>query len=389
MIEILLAKWLKRQEKRKTRDTQYAYGIFAQYIGILCNLFLFVTKLGIGIMMQAHVIVSDAFNNLSDCLTNIVSVFGFKAASKPADEKHPFGHGRIEYLLALLAAVFILFVAFELFAKSIDRFFHPLSLRYNPILLVLLVLSVFVKFWMSHFYQKMAKKSGSLLLQGAATDARGDMLITSVTVISVVLSHFFAHIPFDCLFSLFVAVFIFKAGIELAKDVVDRLLGSSVNEKMRQSIEELLSADTQVLGVHDIVVHDYGMHVVLGSAHIELDSRLSFMQAHQISDRCERNIKQRLAIDIVIHADPHDIQNPRIVDIQTILKETLYRFHPSMSFHDLQLHNDILTFDITLPYDYDKDTQPIQQSIQSALLDNGYAYTCEIIFDRGYIEDKV
>jgi cation diffusion facilitator family transporter len=388
MSDLLLKTFVKDYKHTEDPKVRYRYGILAVTLGMLCNLFLFILKLIIGLVMNASAIVSDAFNNLSDCITNIVSLYGYHAARKPADAEHPFGHGRVEYIVSFVASLAILVVGYELLVSSIQEIRHPGALSFNPVLTVILMASIAVKAWMAHFYQKLGKASDSLILLTASQDSKADILTTSVTVVSVFLSRAVKNFPLDGVVSFAVSLLILKSGIELSRRIINQLLGLPVGSDLYAKLESIIREDKRILGVHDMIVHDYGPDRKIGSAHIELDSSLSFVEAHEAADEAERRIRKKTGTAMSLHMDPIDIDNPVLSRYRVKLEEVLKMVNPDLTMHDLQMDRDgmntVLSFDVKVPFDCRDSDEEMRRAIDMMMEEKHLKLV--ITFDRGYTE---
>lgn len=391
MSDLLLKKFVKDYRNTKDPAVRYRYGVLAEVMGMLCNLFLFVLKLCIGLFMNASAIVSDGFNNLSDCITNIVALYGYHASHKPADAEHPFGHGRVEYVVSLLASLAILVVGYQLFVSSIKAILHPEALTFNAVLTCILAASIAVKGWMAHFYRKLGKATDSLILLAASQDSRADMLTTGVTAVSVVLSLWIDKLPIDGIVSLLVSLLIFRSGFELSHKIINQLLGLPVGRQLYEQLENSLREDPRVLGVHDIIVHDYGPDRKIGTAHIELDSSLSFTEAHEAADEAERRIRRELGVAMSLHMDPIDRNDPEVSRWRIRLEEILKDINPGLTMHDLHVEHEgrtaVLTFDVKVPFDCHDSDEDIRNAIEMMSNADEKRIRLDITFDRGYTEE--
>lgn len=392
MSDLLLKKFVK--DYRNTRDpkVRYRYGILAEVTGMLCNLFLFALKLAIGLFMHASAIVSDGFNNLSDCITNIVALYGYHASAKPADAEHPFGHGRVEYIVSLIAAFAILVVGYQLFVSSVKGIIHPEAVTFNAVMTLILSASIAVKGWMAHFYQQLGRRTDSLLLLTASSDSKADMLTTGVTAVSVILSLWVRNIPIDGIVSLAVSLLILKSGLELSHRIIDQLLGLPTGDALYQQLEKSLRSDPRVLGVHDLIVHDYGPERKIGTAHIELDSSMSFNEAHDTADEAERRIRRELGVAMSLHMDPIDRSDPELSRYRIMLEEILKDINPDLTMHDLQLDHvngkTVLSFDVKVPFDCRDTDDDIRNAIDMMSNADEKHISLHITFDRGYTEES-
>ncbi len=374
MNKFLVKHLIPNYEKTKDSKVRTAYGTLGSIVGILCNLLLFLVKFLIGTCMHSVAITADGFNNLSDCLTCIVALLGYYVSNKPADEDHPFGHGRVEYIFSFLAAFSIFFVAFELVKESVHTIWHPVALHFQLNLLFVLVLSIFVKVWMASFYGYLAKETDNSLLYASSQDSKNDVLTTSITVLSLLIHLVYPNIPVSGIVGVFVGIVIFKSGYELASDIVDRLIGKPVDRQLVNQIETMICQHAHVIGVHDLVIHDYGAGVKIGSGHVELNSTLPFVEAHTIVDTCEREIKELLAVSMTLHMDPVELDNPEREKYYNLVQKTLQEMDCQISLHDFRiLQSDSqkrLAFDLLVPYTCSITKPEFEAKIQAAVGDD-------------------
>ncbi len=301
-------KWLiklliKNHHQTQNHDVREAYGILAGGVGILCNLVLFVLKLVIGVLMNSIAIISDAFNNLSDTGSSIVAIVGAKLSNTDPDHEHPYGHGRFEYIASLMIAFIIMLVGFELLKSSFGKILNPIQTTMHPWLILILVLSVFVKIWMYRYNKYIGELIDSSVNLAASKDSLNDVVATSVVILTTFLGQW-TDLPLDGLAGLGVSVLVILTGFELAKDTVNLLLGMSPSDEMVQAIMDRLNASPLIKGAHDLKVHDYGPGRTIASVHTEISDQTNLIQAHAVIDALEKQIFKELGIDIVIHVDP-------------------------------------------------------------------------------------
>ncbi len=373
MNEFLLKHFVKDYENTQSPKVRLSYGTLGSVVGMLCNLALFIVKFIIGTIMHSVAITADGLNNLSDCITCIVSLLGYYISNKPADEDHPFGHGRMEYLFSFIASFSIFFVAYELFRESIAAIRNPTIIVFQLSLVIILILSIFVKVWMAQFYRYLAKKTDNTILYASSEDSKNDVLTTTITVISLLIGVAYPNIPVSGIVGIFVSVLIAKSGYELASDIIDHIIGKPVDANLIQSIIKEIREHDNVIDVHDLVIHDYGAGVKIGSGHVELDSEISFVEAHDIVDECEHEIKKKLGVSMTLHMDPVDLHNPERHEYYHIVMNTLKKIDPSMSLHDFRIihhgNEKILAFDLMVPYTLKQSKEELEERIAKDLPD--------------------
>lgn len=391
MTKYLLKWFVKDYTHTEKESVRLAYGTLSSVMGILCNLFLFALKFVIGTLMHVVSITGDAFNNLSDCLTCIVALSGYYMAARPADKEHPFGHGRIEYLVSLLAGIVIIVVGLELLQDSFDRIMHPSVITFSLPLFVILAASVLVKVWMSRFYETLGKATDNTIMLASAKDSISDVFTTSATLVSLVLAAIVPSFPIDGIAGVIVAFVVMKAGYELAKDIIDRLLGKPADAELYQKIKEIILSFPETIGVHDVIVHDYGPLNRIGTAHVELDSRMSFMDAHKTVDAAERALLEKLHIHMTLHMDPVEQDDAEALSYRQLIIELLKSINPSITMHDFQhVHHGeklILYFDVLIPFDVKDAPIAIQKKIDACLLEKNPNVSAVISFDHNFTED--
>ena len=369
-----------RQKNNRTHE-----GIFAGFVGITCNLILSAVKFVIGFFTGSISIQADAVNNLSDCASSLTSLIGFKMASKAADKEHPFGHGRIEYVAGLVVSFLVIAVSFEFFKSSIARIIAPEPIQYRLSLLVILIISIFVKLAMGLYYMKVSKKIDSVAVKASAFDSFSDMAVTSVTVLAFALSPV-TNIPIDGIAGILVALFIFIGGIKMIKETLNPLIGRSPDQKTTDDIISILNRYDQILGVHDLMVHDYGPGKILASVHAEVPMGLSFHSAHSLIDRAETDIKNECGISIVIHGDPVATMDPALQRIRSLLRSILRSIDPAMAYHDLRLEKEdggtVIYFDLVIPYSRGAEISHLIQQVAQSLKETSGAIKVVITADR-------
>lgn len=303
MIKILIRKFIKNHENTKEIEVREAYGVLAGTLGIICNLFLFILKLSIGLFMNSIAIISDAFNNLSDTGSSIVAIIGAKMSNKLPDKEHPFGHGRVEYVSALIVSFLIIMVGIELFRNSFDKLIHPEEVLFDIKLIMILISSIIVKIWMYSYNLYIGDKINSPINKATAYDSLNDVIATSAVVVSAV-AGYFLNFSIDGFMGLCVSVLIIYTGFTLAKDTVNILLGQSPDPEMVEDIQRIVLASEYIKGAHDLIIHDYGPGRIISSIHVEISDQENIIKAHSVVDSIEKKILKELNIDIVIHIDP-------------------------------------------------------------------------------------
>lgn len=387
MTKFLIQKFIKNPDDINNLKVRRNYGTLSSVVGIICNVFLFILKYIMGTLSGSISVVSDAFNNLSDSAGCMVTLLGYKLASKPADKDHPFGHGRMEYMTALTIAVLILIVAFELFRNSVNKIIHPEKLTFSLIVLISLLVSILIKLWMSFFNAFLGKKINSSVMLATAKDSRTDVIATSATCIAVI-SSLYTNLPVDGIMGLVVSLFIFKSGIDIVKDTVDNLLGKPVDSDIVYAIKEMVGESDKIIGIHDLVVHNYGPGNMIGSLHAEVKSNEDFVFVHDMIDELERRIHRELNILMTIHMDPIETDNEQVNLSLDMIRNIILDIDPCLQIHDFRLvagdtHTNLI-FDIVVPYDCKYNNDDIKELIDKQLDKMEDNYYTVITFDREY-----
>ena len=367
MINYLIKKYIKNPEDIQNETVRFAYGKVTSIIGIIANLLLFIVKLAIGFMTSSVSIMSDGFNNLSDVMTCLVTVLGYRIASKPADKEHPFGHGRVEYVVSFVIAVVIFTVGFELIKQGIQQIMEPNEILFRPVLMLILVLSIGVKLWISYLNHTIGKRIDNLAMIATAQDARNDAWSTLITIVAMLLSQLKTTFPFDGVATLMIACLILKSGYELIKEIIDRLIGKPADKELVKQIREIILKHKEIRGLHDLIIHDYGPGVKIGSAHAEVDAKMNVVKIHDIIDQAEREVGDTLHVMMTLHMDPIEYDNPITNAYFEDLKRILSQIDPAITVHDFRTvrgdEHTNLVFDLVIPYGFHLEDEQIKVEI--------------------------
>ena len=370
MTGLLLRIFIKNSEDTDNPKVRQKYGMLSGIVGIVCNVILFVTKFFAGIITGAVSISADAFNNLSDAGSSIITFIGFKMAGKPADTEHPFGHGRIEYVAGLAVAVAIIVMGVELFQQSAERILHPEETVFSIVSVLILAGSILMKLWMCLFNRKLGKKLDSAAMLATSTDSLSDCVSTTVVLLSLLLFRF-TGINVDGLAGAVVAVFVFLAGIDAAKDTLQPLLGQPADESFVNRLEQLVTEDKHILGVHDLIVHDYGPGRRFASLHAEIPYNMDMLEAHDVIDIAEKRVKSVLGCDISIHMDPVVTDDEQINELRKLTERVIKEIEPSLNMHDFRVvKGPMLTnliFDVLVPYNFCMSDEQLKKKINAAI----------------------
>jgi len=328
-------------------------GLLSGTVGIALNLLLFAGKLLAGLLTGAISVTADAFNNLSDAGSSVVTLAGFRLAAREADAGHPFGHGRLEYLAGLAVSLLIMLVGVELGKSSVEKIIRPQQAEFTVLAAVILACSVAVKLWLAWFNGALSRRIRSDALAATAADSRSDALATSVVLVGLSVGHF-AHLQVDGWLGLLVAVFILKTGLDAARDTLDPLLGKAPEPEMVDAIEKLILSHPPVRGIHDLVIHDYGPGRRMMSVHAEVPSDADFLAVHDVVDHIERELNERFRLEAVIHMDPVKVGDPQVDELRALVERLASEIDPALSVHDFRItagpmHTNLI-FDVVVPY---------------------------------------
>ena len=359
MTELLIRLFIKKDKE----GARHEYGVLAGIVGICCNLLLTIFKIVTGIMTGAISIATDAVNNLSDAVSSIVTLVGFKISGKPADREHPYGHGRAEYVAGFIVAASVIAVALNLLKESVAHIITPNELDVSFTTIIILTVSILLKLWMSLFYTKIAKRISSEAMMATAIDSRSDCITTGVALISVV-SMLAFNINIDGYAGAIVSIFVIISGFRSAKETIEPLLGKAPDPELTSKLVDEARAHSEILGVHDIRIHEYGHDLIIASMHVEVPYNLTLTEAHDIIDQIESSItSKKLVNEITIHVDPVNTDDKEMLKIKDELAGYLKGLDKRISIHDLRLVREgsemRLIFEVLAPYDMDKSNDEL------------------------------
>ena len=385
MTNLLVRLFVKNREQVEDPGVRGAYGTLAGAVGIVCNLLLFAAKLIIGTISGSVSITADAVNNLSDASSSIVTLVGFRLAQKPEDEEHPYGHARIEYLSGLTVAALILIIGVQLAKSSFEKILHPEAVDFSVALVLVLVLSIGVKLWMALFNRDLGKRISSTSLIATAADSRNDVISTGAVLAAAVIAQVTGW-NLDGYIGFLVALFILYSGVEIAKETISPLLGAPADEELVHMVKnEVLHYDDRILGVHDLMVHDYGPGQTFASIHVEVDRNEDVMEIHNMIDNIERMFLQDHHIHLTIHYDPVVTDDAEVRRMREKVDQKLREIDPRLSFHDFRMvvgpeHTNLI-FDVVVPYEMRCQEEEIQRKLEEALQEPGQHYYLVLTFD--------
>ncbi|MBR4308607.1 MAG: cation transporter [Oscillospiraceae bacterium] len=387
MTKLLLKLFIRNYENTKDPKVRSAYGKLAGLVGILCNLILFAGKLAVGLLSGAVSVTADAMNNLTDASSSVVTLLGFKLAERPADEEHPYGHARIEYLSALAVAAMILIIGVELAKGAWEKILHPAAVTLSPVVVGVLIASVLVKLWMSLFCKTLGKKIDSKTLEATAADSRNDVISTLAVLCSLLLCYFL-HWQIDGYMGMAVALFIFWSGCTLAKETISPLLGESASEELVASLKDLILSHEGVLGIHDLMVHDYGPGQCFASVHAEMDAQENPLLCHDILDEIERHAMEELRIHLVVHYDPVVTNDEELNRMKKLVEQEIAKIESTLTLHDFRMVRGVkhtnLIFDLVVPFSLKGREREFKQQIDRRVQFENKKYYTVITFESPF-----
>lgn len=386
MTDFLIRHFVKNWKNTEDPQVRRAYGGLSGTVGILCNLLLCLGKFLAGQLSGSLSITADAMNNLSDAASSVVTLVGFRLAEKPADEDHPYGHARFEYIAGLLVAVMILFIGFELAKSSLEKILHPEPVTFSLLTGLILTVSILLKLWMWRFNRTLGRRIQSTALEATAADSRNDA-VTTLAVLAAAVIGAVTRFSIDGYAGLLVALFILWSGIGTARDTIDPLLGERESPELRRTILDEIKCREKVLGFHDLMVHDYGPGCRFASIHVEMDQKEDPLVCHDIIDDIERDCLQKHNVHLVIHYDPIVTNDGELNHMKSLVLRTLRQLDSRLSVHDFRMvrgpgHTNLI-FDIRIPFDMESRESEIRAAIDEAAAREPIKYYTVITFDPG------
>ncbi|MBQ8848824.1 MAG: cation transporter [Clostridia bacterium] len=366
MTDLLIKIFIRNKDDVDSQDVRSAYVTTASVTGILMNVFLFLIKLSFGIVANSVAMIADAFNNITDAGSSVVSFIGFKLSIKHVDKKHPFGHGRMEYITGFIVDMLIILVGFELFKGSVEKIITPTLPDADWFTVAVLALSIVIKLWLFFFYRKIGKKINSSSFKSTSVDSITDCAATALVLVSVIVSKYF-DLLIDGYVGIFVSILILIAGIRSAKETIDLLLGMPPTSEYIKEIVEFVKKYPEIVGVHDIMVHDYGVGRKIISFHAEIPSDLNINYAHEVVDKLERDMNDRFGAIVTVHFDPISVNDEQVDRMKTFAAECAKEVDPRFSIHDFRMTKGEkytnLIFDLVIPVDYNGDDDHAAQLV--------------------------
>lgn len=382
MTELLVKLFIKDKDNINNPKVRGQYGILSGIVGIAVNVILCLAKFFVGTLTNSIAITADAVNNLSDAGSSAVTVFGFKMSSRPDDEEHPFGHGRIEYITAMIVSFIVMFMGIELGMQSVDKIRHPENVEFSLVGAIIIGVSILGKLWLALFNRGLGKKINSPAMSAVVADSLSDIAATSVTLIALVLSNFFPNLHIDGYLGIIVACFVLKAGIEIFKDTLGELIGKPPTKETVDEIEAFIMKYDHVVGIHDLMLHNYGPDRYFGSVHVEMPASIEVLVGHDIIDNIEQDIFRELGIQMIIHYDPIETDNELVTELKEYTGQVIRSIDENLNFHDFRIvegntHTNII-FDLVVPRRYKKGKDELNAEITNKIREK-YDYCFTVI----------
>ena len=390
MLEALIRRFVPDCANTEDTAVRARYGVLAGGLGIALNLLLFAVKLPVGLAVSSMAIVSDAFNNLSDMGSSVIALIGMKMSTRRPDAEHPFGHGRIEYISALMVALVIVLVGIELIRESVPAIFDPQTGALPLPMAAVMVLSLLVKLWMMRYNKVIGERIHAGVIIAASKDSRNDV-ITTAAVLASALMRPHVSFPVDAIAGILVALLILKSGFDIAGETIGQLLGGRPDAELVQKISAIVTEPGDIVGIHDMIVHDYGPGRTMASVHAEVPDDMDIHAAHELIDEIEQRIRQDLGIQTVIHMDPVPVGDARVDRVRAQLERTIARIDGRMSMHDFRMAQGEgttdLIFDLVMPFEMtEEDRYAAVYELEVRMKTINPAYRCVIQQDENYAE---
>lgn len=390
-MKLLFKLFIKNYEETNDPAVRNQYGKFSGIFGIFSNFLLFLVKLILGIVTSSISITADAINNLCDAGSSVITIFGFKIAGKPADAKHPYGHARMEYVSGLIVSCLITAIGFDLLISSIEKIINPTETNFTVLTVVILGISLAVKLFQGLVYRSAGKAINSTSLIASSTDSINDVISTTVVIIGAIIG-LTTNIMLDGWLGCAVALFVVYSGIKLIIETSDPLLGAAPDEELVDKLTEIIMSYDGVIGIHDLVVHNYGFGRCFASVHAEVPASTNVMISHDTIDNIEFDVLEEMNIHLVIHLDPVETDNPKIDELRAIVNTILHSKHPDITMHDFRVvfgdtHTNLI-FDVNLPFEYETEDDYFCSEITKEIRVIDPTYNTVITVDRNYMNSR-
>lgn len=389
MTDLIVKAFIKDYKNVTDSKVRMKYGILSGCVGIALNVILCLMKFFVGSMTGSIAITADAVNNLSDAGSSAVTVFGFKMAGKPADKDHPFGHGRIEYITAMIVSFIILFMGVELAIQSVEKIRTPEDVRFSLVGAIIIATSILGKLWLAFFNKRLGKKIDSPAMTAVVADSISDIAATSVTLTALILSNFFPTLHIDGWLGIVVACFVLKAGFDIFRDTLSSLIGRPPSKELVEEMKNKIMSYDHVSGIHDLIMHNYGPDHFFATVHVEIPADIDVMVGHDIIDNIENDIKKEMGIDLTIHYDPLVVNNERVTELREMTEEIVKGISPDLSIHDFRvvdgpMHTNLI-FDVVLPYGFKEKPNDIINEISLKISEVNNTYFTVIKAEHSFV----
>ncbi|MDO4482011.1 MAG: cation diffusion facilitator family transporter [Bacillota bacterium] len=388
MTGLLIRLFIKDYENTSDPKVREAYGKMSGAAGIASNVLLSVIKVIIGVLFGSIAVIADGINNITDAGSSVITLIGFKLAGLPEDKDHPYGHARYEYITGMIVSFIIILLGIQLFKESVLKIIDPDPVSFSPLTAAVLILAILIKLWQMMFYRHIGNLISSATIIAVSKDSRNDILSTSVVLIGLIIGAV-SGIQLDGILGSLVAAFIIFSGIQLIRETVSPLLGEAPDPELVNQIEKLVMSYEGVLGIHDLVVHEYGPGKIFASVHAEVDSKADVMASHDLIDCIEREINSKLGIHFVIHMDPIVVDDPVVDGYRKIVKNTLKSIDPVLKFHDFRCvpgptHTNLI-FDVVVPIKYELTQEELTERIEKTVKEFDENLYTVVTIDKDYI----
>ncbi|TJX15425.1 cation transporter [Tissierella creatinini] len=390
LTDYLLKMTLKGNNDYTNKDTRIKVGYLASIVGLIINILLSIIKLSIGLLISSVSVIADAINNLSDTASSIITIVGFNLSAKPADKEHPYGHGRLEYIAALMVAFMVILVGFQFIQTSYDRIVNPVPVKFELFSFIILIISIGSKVWLSAFNKNLGDKINSAGLKATAQDALGDVMTTSVVVLSIVLGQF-TTLPIDGIVGIIVSLLIMYNGYNLVKDTISPLIGEAPDEDLIKNIYEDVGSYDYITGSHDLLIHTYGAGKTMATIDVEFPAEVDVIEIHDVIDQMEREVGEKYDLTLVVHMDPLGPESKERFKLRQEIKKIIKKEPIVKSMHDFQILEDdkkeIIEFHVVVDGNLlnKEDTDDsIKESMEGIIEEKCIGMKCNIIVDIEY-----
>lgn len=388
MTNFIIKKFIKDHENINDKKVRESYGVTSSVTGIIANTILSIGKILTGVLFNSISVTADGVNNLSDGASSLITLIGFKISSKPADKDHPFGHARMEYLTGLILGIAVLLVGFELIKSSFDKIMNPTKTIFSIEMTAVLIVSIFIKLWLSLFYKKLGGKISSVTLKASSIDSRNDVISTIVVLLSLLISEATGY-EIDGFVGILAALFILYSAYGILRDILNPILGEMPDEEFVESIENKIMSYEGILNIHDLVVHNYGPNTHFATVHAEVDANEDILKSHDIIDNIEREFAKDLNINLVIHLDPIITDDEEINELRSMTDNIIKSIDERLSMHDFRVvkgdtHTNLI-FDVAVPVDCDIKSAKLVSLIEKEVQKENETYFALVTVDKNYV----